>query len=261
MNALHPLPSNKLRNSYWVQLDARCKLFFCLAMLFLVLLNRGGYFPWLVTAWCWLVLVSSGVSFKIIIKRLSFPLSLALLVLLLKALTHGATPLFTASWFGHKITAYHEGFNQGGVIALRMMGGASLILFLTFTTPIPQLLSAARWLKLPHLLIELTTLTYSYIFLFHETALSISEAQKVRLGYAGFGRSLRSISSLIGSIFIQAYDQSQRTYEAMLVRGYSGQISWPAAAGSRKKSAADAAALSLWAAGLYAVNLIMVFTF
>jgi cobalt/nickel transport system permease protein len=261
MNALHSLPSSEAKNTFWIQLDARVKLLFCLAMLFLVLVNRGGYFPWLVTAWCWLVLALCGVPLERVLQRLAFPLFIALLVFLLKLLTHGNTPLFAVFWFNNKITAYHEGFSQGIMIAQRVLGGASLVLFLTLTTPVPQLINATKWLRLPHLLIELATLSYSYIFLFHETAVSIAEAQRVRLGYAGFWRSLRSLSSLIGSIFIQAYDQTQRTYSAMLVRGYSGQICWPCEAVSRKKSAADAAILSLWAAGLYALALVMGVTF
>jgi cobalt/nickel transport system permease protein len=242
-------------------LDARLKLVFCLGMLVLVLGSSNGYLPLLLTAWCWLILSIAGVSLKLALRRLSFPLFLAGVVFLLQLFTYGTSPLFGFSLLGHRITAYSEGFYQGGLIVSRVLAGVSLVLFLTLTTPTPQLLRAAQWFGLPPLLVELALLTYSYLFLFHQAAVRIAEAQRVRLGYVGVRRSLRSLASLIGLIFIQVHEQAQRSYEAMLARGYGGRLAWPLETGSRAKVVQQAVAMSLCAGALYTLSLVLVTSF
>ena len=56
-------------------------------------------------------------------------------------------------------------------------------------------------------------------------------AQKVRLGYSGLRRSLRSMGSLAGIVMLRSLDQAEKTHEAMVARGYRGFLPLPALAG------------------------------
>ena len=77
---------------------------------------------------------------------------------------------------------------------------------------------------MPKTFIELTLLVYRYIFVLLEEILAIRDAQKVRLGYHNWRKSMRSIGVLGGSLTLFAYDRAERVFEAMVVRGYTGAM-------------------------------------
>ena len=66
--------------------------------------------------------------------------------------------------------------------------------------------------------------TYRYIFVLLEDVIIIRDAQKIRLGYKGVMRSLKSLGELAGTALIRAYDQSLSIYEAMVSRGYNEKM-------------------------------------
>ena len=90
-----------------------------------------------------------------------------------------------------------------------------------------EILAALRWARLPQTWVEIALLMIRAIFTLFEQAGSVLAAQKVRLGHATLRRSLGSIGSLAGIVLLRSLDQSQRTHEAMTVRGYQGSVPLP----------------------------------
>ena len=74
-----------------------------------------------------------------------------------------------------------------------VLSSISCLYFLTLTTPVQTILQVLRKLKVPQLLIEITEITYRFIFVFLETALKIYQAQNSRLGYRTFRLWLHSL--------------------------------------------------------------------
>ena len=72
---------------------------------------------------------------------------------------------------------------------------------------------------------EMALLVYRYTFALLDHAADIAAAQKVRLGYSTFPRSLASMGVLAGAVMARSLDQALRTYEAMVLRGYQGGLS------------------------------------
>ena len=75
-----------------------------------------------------------------------------------------------------------------------VLGSISCLYFLTLTTPVQAILQVLRKCKVPSLLIEITEITYRFIFVFLETALKIYQAQNSRLGYRTARLWLHSLS-------------------------------------------------------------------
>ncbi len=92
------------------------------------------------------------------------------------------------------------------------------------TTSVNKLLNAAQWFRVPYIFIEIFMFTFRYIFVLIEDAITVRNAQMLRLGYSSFSKSLQSIGQLAGTVVIRSYDQSIATYEAMLLRGYTGTM-------------------------------------
>ena len=202
-------------------IDARAKLVFAAACLALAVAAPNPAAPLAVGAVCLCLLLSSGAPVWAVCLRMSEPLVFALIIASLQAFLvqgRGGPGLF-----GMTFSLSAEGLHKGVLIMSRVFGAASAVLFLTMTTPVHRLLSAAARLKAPKAMTELSLLAYRYVFVLIEDAVTIYYAQKGRLGYSSFTRGARSLAQLAGSVFLRAYDQAEATGEAMALRGYTGE--------------------------------------
>jgi cobalt/nickel transport system permease protein len=210
-------------------IDARIKLLVTLALLLMALSYKGIFFPMLVAACSFALCVRMGVPMRALLLRMAQPLLLAVVVLVLKCFFTGKDTLFVfslpTSHFPLLTLAGHsDGLLEGIRIASRIMGGVSLIIALGFATPFIEFVAALSWLRVPKPFIEIMMFAYRYLFVFLEDAETIYSAQKNRLGYAGLRKSLSSFGVLTGSLVLRGFEQSQKTADAMIQRGYTGDI-------------------------------------
>lgn len=210
------------KNNFLTLIDARIKMLFVFGVMITILFSRTPHLPVITALLSLVFLLSVRIPPKIILFRLLAPLTIAIVILLIQIFFYGVTPLFKLTLLGFHLVGYKEGLFRGLVIAGKVAGCVSLIIFLSMTTPVNALLKSASWFRIPKTWIEIATITYRYVFVLIEDAVTIRDAQKVRLGYSNLSRSLRSLAELTGSCFIRAYDQSISIYEAMQLRGYSG---------------------------------------
>jgi len=212
------------RDNLITGIEARSKVAFIFAALVINLLSPTIYTPLAIALLCLSTLIAIGVPPKLLGIRLAIPLLMAGVVLITQIFFFGSTALFTISLRGFNLVGYEEGLARGILIMCRVIGGVSLILFLSMSTPAHRLLLAAAWFRMPKILIELSLLIYRYIFVLIEEILTIRDAQKVRLGYRNWRYSMRSVSMLGGSLILRAYDRAERVFEAMMARGYTGTV-------------------------------------
>lgn len=205
-------------------IDARIKVAFTFFALIINLLAATVYGPLAMTAFCWIVLLIIRIPLRILLLRFAMPLLLALVILCTQLFLYGDVTLFTIDLQVLTLTAYEEGLARGLLVMTRVLGGVSLILLLSMTTPTDRLLMAAGWFRMPKIFIELTLLVYRYIFVLLEEAGAIREAQQVRLGYRDWRSGMSSASVLAANLTLRAYDRSERVFEAMESRGYTGHM-------------------------------------
>ena len=205
-------------------IEARSKIAFAIVALVINLLSPTIYTPIAIALLCLVTLIAVGMPPKLLVLRLTIPLIMAAVVLITQIFFYGTNTLFTITLWGFNLVGYGEGLARGILIMCRVLGGVSLILLLSMTTPAHKLLLAAAWFKAPKILIELALLMYRYIFVLLEEIVTIKDAQKVRLGYGNWRQSMKSIGILGGSLILRAYDRAERVFEAMLARGYTGAM-------------------------------------
>ena len=101
---------------------------------------------------------------------------------------------------------------------------------LTASTRFPALLQAMRSLRLPKILVSIIGFTYRYIFVIGDEALRLMRARVARSGALDGrgGGSLfwraRVTGGMAGSLFLRSIERSERIYDAMLARGYDGEV-------------------------------------
>jgi cobalt/nickel transport system permease protein len=207
--------------------DVRVTLIVAFAAILAVVLSRHVWLP-LGTAACCAIMLVTRMPLRQVVWRLAAPLAIAALVCMLQGLMTGKTPLVGFNIGPWRPALTREGLASGALIGSRVLGSMSVIFVLCLAAPAHEIFAALRWAKMPRTWIEIGMLMYRYTFTLSEQAASAMSAQRVRLGYAGLGRSLRSLGSLAGIVALRSIDQAERTHEAMLARGYHGPLPCPA---------------------------------
>lgn len=194
------------RINYLTEVDSRAKMLFVPAAIIIVVSSQRPYVPLIVFFLSLIFLLGIRIPPSIILLRLAAPLAIAGTIFFVQIFFYGMA----------------EGLAHGFLIMAKVLGAVSLIIFLSMTTPVNKLLNAARWFKVPNTWVEIAMLSYRYSFVLLEDAITIRNAQKVRLGYSSLARSLKSFGELMGSTVIRTYDRSIAVYESMMLRGYNG---------------------------------------
>ncbi len=195
--------------------DPRLKLALCaVAILSNVLYpHRGLSVALWLTAWVGLAI--SRVPWRQALLFIFAPLWATVLVVVGFSVGFGGTPL----WHWGPITIYDEGVEQGLSAGLRVLAEMSWVAALILTTPFGEIMNALRWFKVPVTLVDLMAAMYRYIFLLHDEYLAMRAAARVRGGYNGYWRGLRTLGMILAHIFLRALERAERIDQAMRVRG------------------------------------------
>jgi cobalt/nickel transport system permease protein len=156
---------------------------------------------------------------------LLIPLSFALLSAIVVAfMTSTGDQLFAINVFGLNLGISVDGANLALLLIARTFGGMCSLYFIALTTPMIEIFSELKSLRVPEAVIDLSMMIYRYIFVFLDQATVIHNAQVMRLGDAGIKNSLNSFAMLSSVLFLRAWEQGERLIIAMDARCYNGKL-------------------------------------
>ena len=195
------------------RLDARLKLVFTLAFLLVIFLTPAG---------AWRRLVAEGLVLSFLIGLSGVPAGdllkrwVGFLVLFgfLTALTAPSRP---------------EAASLGViVVALSSLAKDSLAflatLLLVQVTPFRLLLNAFRSLGMPLALVSTLHFMYRYLFVFVEELDRMTLARRSRTFKRSGLPDWGPLTRLIGVLFLRSIERGERVHQAMLARGWDGQL-------------------------------------
>ncbi|MEI6796492.1 MAG: cobalt ECF transporter T component CbiQ [Methanomassiliicoccales archaeon] len=123
---------------------------------------------------------------------------------------------------------YSSGLPNAVGLMLRISASVLALVVLIASTPFFDTIRAFRWFRMPRLLATLILFTYRFIFVLLDEISRMRMARKAR-GFAG-GTSLldkvafRTISNTIGMIFVRSQSRASTMFDALLSRGYDGEV-------------------------------------
>ena len=236
------------------RLDPRVKVVVALAFIIAVALLPDG-------AWMAFTVAFALVMAATLAARLSPWLVIRRSLLGLPFLLAAVTVLFIPGrviWtgpLGLEIT--DAGLARFLSIVARSLVSIQAAVLLTAATRFPDILHALRHLRVPAVLVAIIAFMYRYLFVLVEEVerlLRARAARSARLPGARGGGSLGWRASvaghMAGQLLVRSLDRSDRVYQAMLARGYRGELLTLAPHAMRPR---DWAAL---AAGLAAIILL-----
>lgn len=109
-------------------------------------------------------------------------------------------------------------------LLLRSVAAVSCLFMLAITTPVAHIAAYLSRLAPLRLLMEISLLTYRFIFVFLASVRQIYLAQQSRMGYAGMRCSLKSLSLLAANVGRKSFITATALYTALLARNYDDQL-------------------------------------
>ena len=217
---------NARKRGFLQRRDPRAKLLAFLALIIATGLSR----EWAVLAALYaLVLAAAAVSsidMGLFVKRVWLGMGLFSAVVILPSIFFiGHRELFQIPLGFFNLTVHRDGLIAAAIFVLRVSASVSLAILLILTTKWADILKSLRVLRVPNVLVLVLGMTYRYIFLVLHTANAMFLARKSRVVATTSGREQRWwIVSSIGVLMNRSLRMSEDVYQAMLARGFQGEM-------------------------------------
>ena len=116
-------------------------------------------------------------------------------------------------------------------ILVRSWLSVQAAILLVAVTRFPDMIHAFEHLRVPKILTTIVSFLYRYLFVLTDEVMRLLRAREARSAVAPGQRSGRSVAwrakvtcNMAGQLFLRSYERSDRIYNAMLSRGYAGQL-------------------------------------
>jgi cobalt/nickel transport system permease protein len=125
-----------------------------------------------------------------------------------------------------------EGLVRFASIVVKSWVSVQAAILLAAITPFADLLWGMRELRVPKALVAIVGFMYRYLFVLGDEALRLMRARAARSavpaagGRAGGGLVWRGrvAGGMVGNLAMRAFERSERIYDAMVARGFRGEI-------------------------------------
>lgn len=116
-----------------------------------------------------------------------------------------------------------DGLRFAGVLAVKANAAFLAFLGLMASSRTVDLLHALGHMHVPNSLTALFFLTHRYLFVIHAEYLRLTQAMAARaFAPATTGHAYRAYANLLTTLFVRSLDRSERVWQAMLCRGFTG---------------------------------------
>lgn len=211
--------------SFWAQLDPRSKILFTILLIFnVVILDLLNYLHlFFILLIIYLVILKSGYPVFFYghkILKLYPMILLSTFLLPFSSFVNNDHILVSIN----QISIYESGllrfvnFNIKAVLIL------SATMILTSTTNYRLLLKCFENMKMPYWLISILTILFRLIFLISAEMERMQLAYKSRFIKLSYFNKIKFYAQMIAVYCIRIIDRNDRTFQAMISRGFSGRI-------------------------------------
>lgn len=213
-------------------LDARVKVLVTVLFILSNALLPDGSWAAFSVAWLFILTINdlAGLGLGFSLKRSIVALPFAL-VAVSAIFSPSGTPL--ANWdIGFiTLTPTLQGLIRFFSIMVRSWLSVQMAILLVATTQFPDLIHALEHLRLPRTLTTIIAFLFRYLFVLTNEVFRVLRAREARSagvpGMKSGGRlpwRIRTTGSMAGQLFLRSYERSDRIYQAMISRGYTGHI-------------------------------------
>jgi cobalt/nickel transport system permease protein len=140
-------------------------------------------------------------------------------------------PLTTFRFLFWDLTITDAGWLRFVSILIRSWLSVQMAILLVATARFPDIVHALEHLRVPTILTTIIAFLYRYLFVLVDEVFRLLRAREARSAAvagvrAGGGVAWRAgvAGNMAGQLFLRSYERSDRVYNAMLARGYTGHL-------------------------------------
>ncbi len=220
------------KESFIHHLDPRVKVVVTVAFIVSNALLPDG--AWMAFVFAWLFLLAANVLSRLGIaytfKRSLVALPFALIAItVLFSIPGKPVANFSIAMWDFVIT--DAGLLRFVSILIRSWLSVQIALLLVAVTRFPDLIHALEHLRVPAILTTIIAFLYRYLFVLTDEVLRLLRARESRSAASAGKRSGRGVvwrakvaGNMAGQLFLRSYERSDRIYNAILSRGYTGHL-------------------------------------
>lgn len=203
------------------RMDIRAKIISILAAALIISSCRTIPAALISAAFTFLLTLLSGIPLDYYLRKIYYPLIFLIPLFIFLPFSSGGEVLLSIGIFN----VYTDGIFISLLISIKVISIIILVNIMISTATFRDTAAALRTLKIHDKMLNIILFTYRYFFVFFEALRKMRVALTLRgSGKRSTIKSLGSSANLAGSILVRSYEQTERIYQAMLLRGYSGRI-------------------------------------
>jgi len=220
------------RHSLIHHLDPRIKVVITIAFIISNALLPDG--AWISFALAWLfILVANmfsqlGIGFTFRRSFIALPFALAAITVLFSI---PGKPISSFHFLMWNFTITDAGLLRFVSIVIRSWLSVQMAILLVAVTEFPKIIHALTHLRVPAIITTIISFLYRYLFVLTDEVLRLLRARQARSAASAGQRSggsmgwrARIAGHMAGQLFLRSYERSDRIYNAMLARGYKGEL-------------------------------------
>lgn len=218
--------------SFVHRLDPRVKVVVTVAFILSNALLPDG--AWLAFGFSWLFLLfinalsNLGMAFTFKRSFVALPFALVAITVLFSIPGKALTTFHFIMW---NLTITDMGLLRFMTILVRSWLSVQMAILLVSVARFPDIVHALEHLRVPTILTTIIAFLYRYLFVLVDEVFRLLRAREARSAAVAGARSGGSVmwragiaGNMAGQLFLRSYERSDRVYNAMLARGYSGHL-------------------------------------
>jgi cobalt/nickel transport system permease protein len=213
-------------------IDPRVKVLVTIAFIISNALLPDG--AWIAFALAWIfILVANvfsqlGIGFTFRRSFIALPFALAAITVLFSIPGQAVSSFHFLMW---NFTITDAGLLRFVSIVIRSWLSVQMAILLVAVTEFPKIVHALNHLRVPTIITVIISFLYRYLFVLADEVLRLLRARQARsaavAGISAGGSVMwraRIAGHMAGQLFLRSYERSDRIYNAMLSRGYKGEL-------------------------------------
>ena len=203
-------------------LEGRIKLISTLLIIITCVVSKELFIPIFLEIMLLIILKIAKLSYIDSFKRLLMLLPFGGAIIVFQPFIQPGNIIWSYSWL--HITDF--GLNWAVLLLIRLIVSLTAIIIYSSTTPLQEMASSFRKLKMPRDLAMILSIMVRFLFLFVDELAAIRKSQKSRnfnihSKNVPYKWVVKQVGYTIGMMFLKAYEQGERVHKSMVSRGFS----------------------------------------
>jgi len=210
------------KNSPIHNLEGRIKLISTILIILTCVIAKELFIPIILEIMLLILLKIADLSYWDSAKRLLMLLPFGGAIIIFHPFIQPGNIIWSYSWL--HITDF--GLNWAILLLTRMIVSLTAIILYSSTTPLQEMASSFRKLKMPRDLAMILSIMVRFLFLFVDELAAIRKSQKSRnfsihSKNTSYKWRVKQVGYTIGMMFLKSYEQGERVHKSMVSRGFS----------------------------------------